>query len=162
MFRVVKFGGSSLATLDRVKNVANITKGIAAEGHPTVLVVSAVGGITDQLIDCARTAEKDGAAAIEKLEKIKERHYDVYPQEMKDRETEKQILVHFEELRDILKAVSLIRVCSGRTMDYIVTYGERLNAQLMTKLLKNSGSLAEYIDAREIILTDRKHDSALI
>ncbi len=162
MFRVVKFGGSSLATLDRVKNVAHITKGIAAEGFPTVLVVSAIGGITDQLIECAKTAEKDGAAAMEKLERIQERHYQVYPEELKDSTTESVILKHFDELRDILKAVSLIRVCSGRTMDYIVTYGERLNAQLMTKMLKNSGSLAEYIDAREIILTDRKHDGARV
>ncbi len=162
MFRVVKFGGSSLATLDRVQNVATITKSIAAEGYPTVLVVSAIGGITDQLIECARSAERDGAAALEKLEEIKERHYQVYPDEMKDRATESAILNHFEELRDILKSISLIRVCSKRTMDYVVTYGERLNAQLMTKLLKNSGSLAEYVDAREIMITDRKHDGARV
>ncbi len=162
MFRVVKFGGSSLATSDRVKNVAGITKSIAAEGHPTVLVVSAIGGITDQLIDCARTAEKNVAAAMDKLEQIKERHYQVYPEEMKDRATENIVITHFEELRDIIKSISLIRVCSERTMDYVVTYGERLNAQLMTKLLKNSGSLAEYIDAREIMLTDRKHDGARV
>lgn len=162
MFRVVKFGGSSLATSDRVKNVANITKGIAAEGYPTVLVVSAIGGITDQLIDCAKTAEKDGVAAAEKLETIKERHYQVYPDEMHDRATESAILQHFEELRDILKSISLIRVCSERTMDYVVTYGERLNAQLMTKLLKSSGSLADYIDARDIMVTDSKHDGARV
>ena len=162
MFRVIKFGGSSLATADRVKNVASITKGIAADGHPTVLVVSAIGGITDQLIDCAKTAQRDGAAAFEKLEKIKERHYDVYPEDMKDRATEQIILNHIEELRDILKAVSLIRVCSGRTLDYIVTYGERMNARLMTRLLKSSGSLSEYVDARDMIITDKKHDGARV
>ncbi|MBN1464313.1 aspartate kinase, partial [candidate division KSB1 bacterium] len=162
MFRVVKFGGSSLATSDRVKNVAAITKGIAAEGHPTIVVVSAIGNITDQLIDCAKTAERNGAAAFDKLDKIKERHYEVYPEEMRDRETEKSIALHFDELHDILKAVSLIRVCSGRTMDYIVSYGERINARLLTKLLKNSGSLADSVDAREIILTDKKHDGARV
>jgi len=162
MFRVIKFGGSSLATADRVQNVADITKTIAAEGVPTVLVVSAIGGITDQLIDCALTAEKDGAGAITKLEKIKERHYDVYPEELKDRDCERWLRTHFEELHDILKAVNLIRVCSERTMDYIVSYGERLNAQLMTTLLKSSGSLAEYVDAREIIITDKKHDGARV
>lgn len=162
MFRVVKFGGSSLATADRVQNVASIAKGVAAEGHPTVLVVSAIGGITDQLIRCAKTAERDGITALQLLESIKERHYEVYPEQMQDPVVDERISAHFEELKDILKAVSLIRVCSGRTMDYIVSYGERLNAQLMTQLLKNSGSLAEYIDARELVLTDKKHDGARV
>lgn len=162
MFRVVKFGGSSLATSDRVKNVATISKSIAAEGFPTVLVVSAIGGITDQLIECAHTAERNGAMAFEKLDKIKNRHYDVYPEEMSERDTEKLILTHFAELNDILKAVSLIRVCSSRTLDYILTYGERLNAQLLTRMLKRSGSLAEYVDAREIIVTDKRHDAARV
>ncbi|MBN1478705.1 bifunctional aspartate kinase/homoserine dehydrogenase I [candidate division KSB1 bacterium] len=162
MFRVVKFGGSSLATSDRVKNVAQITKSIAAEGYPTVLVVSAIGGITDQLIDCARTAEHNSAMAFEKLDKIKSRHYEVYPDEMNEQDTKKLILTYFEELSDILKAVSLIRVCSSRTLDYIVTYGERLNAQLLTRLLKRTGSLVEYIDGREIIVTDKKHDGARV
>jgi len=162
MFRVAKFGGSSLATCDRVKNVAKIIKEIAAEGHPTLLVVSAIGGVTNQLYDCARAAEKDNAQALDILRRIKERHYEVYPEEMKNHDAEKTVLRQFEELKDILKAVSLIRICSNRTMDHILSYGERLNAGLMTQQLKNSGSLAEYVDARDILITDKKEDGARV
>jgi bifunctional aspartokinase / homoserine dehydrogenase 1 len=162
MFKVLKFGGSSLATADRVKNVTHITQAIAAQGFLTVLVVSAIGGITDQLIDCAMTAQKNGAEAMAKLERIKQRHYDVYPRELADRETETIVLTHFEELKDILKAISLIRVCSERALDYVTSYGERLNAQLMTRHLQASGSQAVYIDARDLIVTDKKHDGARV
>ena len=162
MFKVLKFGGSSLATAERIKNVADITRSVSAQGFPTVLVVSAIGGITDQLIDCAKTAEKNGAEAMAKLERIKQRHYDVYPREMAERETESLILAYFEELKDIFKAVSLIRVCSERAMDYLVSYGERLNASLMTRYLSNEGEQALYVDAREIIVTDKKHGGARV
>ncbi|RPH92247.1 MAG: aspartate kinase, partial [Calditrichaeota bacterium] len=162
MFNVVKFGGSSLATAERVKNVATIARAKTGDGDVTILVVSAIGGITDQLIDCAKTAEKNSAVALEKLLRIRQRHYDVYPREMKEAETEKSVLTLFEELKDILKATGLIRVCSERTLDYIVSYGERLNAQLMTRLLLNENSTAEYVDARELIVTDKKHDGARV
>ncbi len=162
MFKVIKFGGSSLATSNRVKNVAHITQSIAKECETTVLVVSAIGGVTDQLIDCARTAEKDGELALQKLQAIKARHYEVYPEEMAVEETEKTILGLFNELHDVLRAVNLIRICSERTMDHVVSYGERLNALLMTRLLESSGAATEYIDAREIIQTTKKQAGARV
>ncbi len=162
MFNVLKFGGSSLASAERVKNAARITRNAAKGGLPTVMVVSAIGGITDQLIDCARTAEKNGPEALEKLERIKQRHYSVYPRELAEPETESLVLGYFEELRDILKAVSLIRVCSERAMDYLVSYGERLNAQLMTRFLINEGETAVYVDARELIITDKRFGGARV
>ena len=106
MFRVAKFGGSSLATCDRVRNVAKITKEIAAQSDTMVLVVSAIGGITDQLIACARIAEKDVQRAQETLQLIKERHYEVYPDEMRKKATETKVLNLFSELDDILKALT--------------------------------------------------------
>jgi bifunctional aspartokinase / homoserine dehydrogenase 1 len=162
MFRVAKFGGSSLATSDRVKNVANITREIAAQCDTMVLVVSAIGGVTDQLIDCAKTAEKNAPLALEKLQLIRDRHYEVYPQEMQDENIKAQVLGLFDELHDILKAVNLIKICSSRTLDHILSYGERLNAQLMANLLTGSEAQAEYIDARTIIQTDKKQSGARV
>ncbi len=162
MYQVIKFGGSSLATAERVNNVADIIKSYAAKGEPVIAVLSAVGGVTDQLLDAAKTAEKDSALAAEKAEAIRNKHYQVYPEELKDPETEQRINSAFDELQDILKAVALVRECSPRTLDHVMSFGERLNAQLMTKLLRNSGSLAEYIDTREIILTDKKHETARV
>ncbi|MDZ7370981.1 MAG: bifunctional aspartate kinase/homoserine dehydrogenase I [candidate division KSB1 bacterium] len=159
---MLKFGGSSLASAERVRNVARITRETFVPGSPTVLVVSAIGGITDQLIDCAKTAEKNGPDAMIKLENIRRRHYEVYPRELNEPETQDIVQTYFEELRDILKAVSLIRVCSERAMDYLVSYGERLNARLMTRFLQNEGAQAVYVDARELIITDKRHGGARV
>ncbi len=162
MLRLLKFGGSSLATRERISNVANIVTKDYSGHFPLVVVLSAVGGITDQLIEASKTAEINGQKALEIIEKIRQRHLDVFSEELKDKKIYNIFLSLFTELQDIIKGVSLVNECSPRTLDMLVSFGERLCAQLMTVLFINKGFNAEYVDARELVITDRKHGGARV
>lgn len=162
MIKVLKFGGTSLGSAERVKTVANIVKEAFEQASPIVVVVSAVGGVTDKLLDCAKTAEKDSNAAQSKIEIIRQRHFEVFLDELKDLNTLEIVTKHFTELQDILKGVSLVRECSLRTNDFVLSFGERLCAQLLTALLKRQNVDAEYVDARDVVVTDNKHGGARV
>jgi len=162
MLRVLKFGGSSLATAERVNNVANIVTGDYSGKEPLILVLSAVGGITDQLILAARTAEAQGARALEIVAAIKQRHYNVFAAQLEDAKINTEITATFTELEDIIKGVSLVRECSVRTLDLVESFGERLCNRLMSVLLAQRGFPAEYVDSRELVLTDRRHGGARV
>ena len=160
MAKVLKFGGTSLGSAERVENVANIVISEKKEGDTIVVVVSAVGGVTDQLLDCARTAEQDGPLALNKIEKIRQRHFDVFGKQLKDEKNLAAATAMFTELQDVIKGVSLVRECSPRTLDFVLSFGERLCAQLMTALLNSKNAKAEYLDARDVVKTDKKHGQA--
>jgi bifunctional aspartokinase / homoserine dehydrogenase 1 len=162
MIKVMKFGGTSVGTKERVQNVSQIISDSYEAGSEIVVVLSAIGGITDQLVDCAQTAEKDSDKTWEKLSKIRSKHLKVYGTQLQDSE----ILIGFEnifsELRNLLTGVSLVRECSLRTMDLVLSFGERLSAYLMTALLNSKKLDAEYVDAREIVITDRQYGGARV
>ena len=162
MIKVLKFGGTSLGTESRVNSVANLVREAFIEASPLVVVVSAVGGVTEQLLECARIAEKDGLLAQSKIEIVRQRHFKVFREELKDKNTLEIISSLFIELQDILKGVSLVRECSPRTTDIVLSFGERLAAQLMTALLKSKNTPTEYIDTRDTIITDNKHGGARV
>ena len=162
MTKVLKFGGTSLGSATRVENVANIIKEKASQASTVVVVVSAVGGVTDLLLDCAKTAEDNGIVARSKLEKIKQRHIDVFERELRDAKTLEAMSAMFAELQDLLKGVNLVRECSSRTMDLLLSFGERLSASLMTAMLRSKTLPAEYLDAREVVITDKRHGGAKV
>ncbi len=161
MLKVMKFGGSSLATRERVNNVADIVTSNFNNG-PLVVVLSAIGGVTDMLIQAAQTAEKDGNKGREYLQQIREKHQQVYPNELKNKAIDGIVDSMFTELHDLLKGVSLVHECSLRTMDYTVSFGERFNCQLMTQLLTDRGFDAEYLDSREVLFTNNVHGGARV
>ncbi len=151
-----------MASGERVNNVADIVTKNYSGNAPVVVVLSAVGGITDQLIEASKTAAINGTKALQITEKIRQRHLDVFSEELKDKKIHDIFLSLFTELQDIIKGVSLVKECSPRTLDMLVSFGERLSAQLMTVLFINKGFDAEYIDARELIVTDRNHGGARV
>ena len=151
-----------MATRDRVNNVADIVTKNYSGNAPIVVVLSAVGGITDQLIAASKMAEMNRQEALEIVEKIRQRHLDVFSEELKDKKIYDIFLALFTELQDIVKGVSLVKECSPRTLDMLVSFGERLCAQFMTVLFARRGYNAEYVDARELVVTDRKHGGARV
>ncbi|NOY60011.1 MAG: bifunctional aspartate kinase/homoserine dehydrogenase I [Calditrichaeota bacterium] len=162
MVKVLKIGGSSLGSKRRVRNVADIIVHSWSEGSILAVVVSAIGGITDQLLDCAHTAEINGELAKKKIEKIRHKHFDVYSEELKDKVTLDRVNTLLDELKDLLKGVSLVRECSPRTLDLVLSFGERLSAFLMTALLRHKGLNAEYVDARDLVITNNNHGNARV
>ena len=160
--KVLKFGGSSVADGERVRAVAAIIAE-AARADRTAVVLSAMKGVTDLLISAARMAEKGSDGLKPALEEIRTRHFDAVrnlfaPADQASALT--PLAVMCNELEEILHGVELIRECSVRTMDLVMSFGERLCCRLAVSYLASAGHAVELVDAREIILTDERFGSA--
>lgn len=162
MVKVIKFGGTSVGSAQRVRSVADIILSDITNNQKLVVVVSAIGGITDQLLTCATTAEKNSESALQQIQTIRLRHFDVFPEELKVKEVLDDVNQSFTELTDIIRGVSLVRECSPRTLDLVLSFGERLSARLMTAFLVRRNIHATYIDTRECIVTNRAHGGARV
>jgi bifunctional aspartokinase / homoserine dehydrogenase 1 len=162
--QVMKFGGTSVGNAECIARVAQIVAKGAQEGH-CVVVVSAMSGVTNQLIEGAKTAQTGnakGAAAV--MNGLRSQH-----------ETALVALVKSEQergrIRETLEAVlaegsrfcegtALLRELSPRTMDTISSLGERLSAPLVSAAVKELGVKSEAVDATDLIVTDEFHGGA--
>ena len=152
--KVLKFGGTSVGS---VESILSLKKIVESQEEDWIVVVSALGGITDKLIKTSNLAlEKGGGYEDEYLEMLK-RHRDiintVITDDLKREELMKKINVLFDELRSILYGVHLIKDLSPKTMAAIVSYGERLSSPIVTALIDG----AEWKDSRTFIKTEYKH-----
>ena len=160
--RVVKFGGSSLADSERLRRAMQIARERLEAGG--VAVFSAMGGTTDVLIGAAREAAggSDPRAAVEEL---RARHVSVVRDLCPPRGqalilTRLQLLL--AELDEVLHGVNLLRECSPRTLDLVMSFGERLMTTITSRLLADLDLDTRLVDARELILTDSHHGSAAV
>ena len=159
--KVLKFGGSSVADAARIESVTEIIRE-AAKGRAAV-VLSAMKGITDMLIEAARKAEEGSEGHKPVLEKIRARHFDAVramftPTDQAVVLTPLALMCN--ELEEILHGVELIRECSARTMDLVMSFGERLSCRLAVAYMQAHGMDAELVDARDIVVTDDHFGSA--
>jgi len=162
--QVLKFGGSS------VKNAENINKVIAIVKdkiriRKTIVVVSALGGITDLLLQCCKLASENNEAYKEKLQEAEHRHL----QTVKDLIplTQQSSILSLvktlcNEIEDICNGIFLLRELSERTKDRVVSYGEILSSQIITAKLKASLSECEWKDSRELIITNSSFGAAAV
>jgi aspartokinase/homoserine dehydrogenase 1 len=129
--KILKFGGSSQATAERVRNVVEIIEAAIAEG-PIAVVVSALGGVTDDLIAASDTAA-GGDRYDESITAIKDRHHTAADELTSSDEVEQVVTFFdevFKELDKVLHGASLVGECTPRTLDAVLSCGERLSAQL--------------------------------
>ena len=162
--KVLKFGGSSLADEKRIAKVRDIISQEVQDDRIAV-VFSAMQGVTDMLIDSARTAESGKAGFLDCLTDIRKKHVQTLEKLIgKDsRERTRENLENlFKELEEILHGVQLIRECSLRNLDLIMSFGERMCCCLVTAYLGENGLEAELIDAKEIILTNDHFGAAQV
>lgn len=152
--KVLKFGGTSVGTIESLQNVKKIVE--SCEGN-VIVVVSALGGITDKLINTAKLASKGDITYIQDYEEIVFRHNKVIegivPPERLD---EVRALTNplLEELGNLLKGISLIKDLSQRTLDIVVSYGERLSSVIVSRIIDN----ATHFDSRDFIKTETQFD----
>lgn len=148
--KVLKFGGSSVGSAQGLQNIKEI---VERQSSPVVVVVSALGGITDTLLETSEIAARGENAYLDKLEEIRERHFNCIAQSVP---AQYQAEIHegattlLEELGNIFRGVSLIQDLSPKTTAAIVSYGERLSSLIISRILHN----AELLDARAIIKTE--------
>ena len=154
---VHKFGGASLADSAAVRRAVAIIQ--SHQREPTVVVVSAMAGVTDALLATAQQAgsgdERTLAALIGQL---RTRHDEVARALLPAGRSRTGMLAHitevFEELEALAAGLHRLRELTPRTADLVVSRGERLSARLLAGALEASGTKARYVDALEVVHTD--------
>ena len=151
--KVMKFGGTSVGSVDSILSVKRI---VEAQQEPVIVVVSALGGITDQLIRTGKMAVDGDPLYQKSFWEIAQRHEDMINAVIEDGKVRRALLaiVHdlLEELRSIYQGVYLIHDLSPKTLAAIVSYGERISSRIVAALVKD----AEWYDSRSFIKTEVK------
>jgi aspartokinase/homoserine dehydrogenase 1 len=157
--KVMKFGGTSVGSASSILKVREI---VEAVGEPVIVVVSAMSGITDQLLLTSRLATQGDYAYEKEYNRIVGRHIETAEQLIADPTIRnyvlKQILSLLDELENILKGVFLVRDLSQKTSDIIVSYGERLSSLIVFNVIPN----ARLFDAREFIKTEKQFKKHIV
>ena len=162
--QVLKFGGSSVANAENINKVVEIIKNNSADTK-TVVVVSALGGITDLLLKTAALAEANDEEYKTLLQEIETKHLqavkDLIPVQQQSAVLSlvKKIC---NEAEDICNGIFLLGELSARTKDKIVSYGELLSSQIIAVKLNSAGLAAEWKDSREVIVTDSNYGMAAV
>ncbi len=162
--KVLKFGGTSVGSIESIKAVINIIK---AEKKPekTVVVVSAFSGITDQLIEVSQLAELGAETYLDMLKGIENRHIEAV-KELISTDREVALLANFKvmftELEDVLHGVYLLKELSAKSLDYVSSFGERLSSLIITDAFIEAGLDTQLADSRHLIRTDRTFNNARV
>lgn len=147
--KVLKFGGTSVGTVESLRNVKQIVESIDG---PVVVVVSALGGLTDRLISTARMAEKADQSYTSELLAMKSRHYDIVNTLVPENERndlKSSLDELFGRLENVYKGISLLEELSPRSLDKVVSFGEMLSSRIIARIIDN----ATLFDSTEFIKT---------
>ncbi len=162
--KVLKFGGSSVATADNINLVVSIIKETISNDK-VVIVVSAMGGITDMLIQCGTLASITDEYYKTKLQEIEQRHLETVKLLIPVSQQSSilsWVKKRCNELEDICNGVFLLGELSDRTKDRIVSYGEHISSQILSSRLKSEGIENVWKDSRELITTDSDFTHATV
>lgn len=157
--KVLKFGGTSVGSVESILNVKKI---VESQSDNVVVVVSALGGITDKLIFTANLAVSGDAAYLSSFEEIEKRHEDIIDSIITDTDVRKALKIKvnalLDELRSIYQGVYLIRDLSPKTSAAIVSYGERLSSTIVAVLIEG----ARWYDSRSFIKTEKRFNKNIL
>ena len=162
--QVLKFGGSS------VSNAVNINKMVAIiqkmkNKDQTIVVVSALGGTTDSLINSVVLASEGDEQYKEKLKEIEHRHLETV-KELIPVTHQSSVLSMVKkscnEMEDICNGVFLLQELSSRTRDRMTSYGELLSSQIISAKLNAVGAGNEWVDSRKLIVTNSNFENAVV
>lgn len=154
--KVLKFGGTSVGSVESILSLKAIVEK-EAQKQPIIVVVSALGGITDKLIATSVLAQKGDETWKDEFQAMMERHHKMIDTIITNPRKREQLFnivdSLFEQLRSIYFGVYLIHDLSKKTQDAIVSYGERLSSNIVATLVQG----AKWYDSREFIKTVRKN-----
>lgn len=162
--KVLKFGGTSVANAENISKVLNILEK-ESKKHKIAVVVSALGGTTDMLIETGTLATNRDEKYLSVYKKIVDRHNDAVEELIKGKAKEivlKQINAKLEELKQILQGLYLINEFSNKTIDKIVSFGELLSSYIISEALQQTLKRSSLKDSRELIITDSTFTNAVV
>src|SRR3989344_2218088 len=161
--KVLKFGGTSMGSGAAMERVVGIISAPRTSAVVRAVVVSAMSGVTDILIKVATLAARKDATYKKHLDALECRHLDTVDALVSKKNrahARAEIEKTFRYLNEAATGVALMRDLSPQTLDYVMSYGERLSAHILTEVLNDRGTRAEYLNARKLIVTDGNFGSA--
>ena len=157
--KVMKFGGTSVGSATSILNLKNI---VEAEQQPVVVVVSALGGITDKLIKTSQMAAAGDAEYVNEFQEIVTRHYELISAVIPEDKAKRELLVKVDallhDLGNIYQGIFLINDLSPKSEAMIVSYGERISSLIVAVLIKD----AKHYDSRSFIKTETKRGKYIL
>lgn len=162
--KVLKFGGTSVGSVESIQTLLDILKKENSDSETPVIVLSAMGGVTNLLVEMAENAasSKSYSAQLVELEK---RHFDVIKELIgvsRQNPVFTKLKLFFNELEDLLQGVSSLKELTPRTKDLILSYGERCSAYMISKIAEQEFPKSIFVDSSELIKTDDNFGKAII
>jgi len=136
--KVLKFGGSSVGTPERIENVINILK--SYKNTRIAVVFSAFQTVTDNLIKLGELAKSSDESYLKLLDEVKQKHINTVDKlisKTKSKKAKKYVDELFADLSEMLKGVFLLRELTPRTLDYLTSFGERLSCFIISETLNS-------------------------
>jgi aspartokinase/homoserine dehydrogenase 1 len=163
--KVLKFGGTSVANAERILQVIDIVKSRISDG-PVFVVVSAFGGVTNQLEEIAQLALNKNRDFIPKIEALKSRHTEASRALIKNesalRNTDQLITRVFSEIGDLTNGIALVEELTPKMRARLMSTGELLSSEVIFQAFLEHGLNTGYADTRNLIITDRNHLQAKV
>jgi len=163
--RILKFGGSSVGTPERILQVIDILQSYLYKELLSAVVFSAFQGVTDNLIALSKKAIAGDNSYLDAIDELQQRHLKAINKlipEANNKLVTKKILEMFDQLRELTQGVFLLKELTNRTLDNIVSFGERFSCIIITEAMITRGLKVEYLDTRNIIKTDSNFGNAKV
>lgn len=162
--KVLKFGGTSVGSVSSITTLLQIVKNEVEQGERPVVVLSAMSGVTNLLINMAEEAAK-GNEFTAQLAELERRHFDVV-KNLLDIQNQNpaftRLKIHFNQLEELLQGVLTLRELTAKTRDLIVSFGERCSTLMISKIAAQHFGNAFFVDASEVIKTDSAFGNARV
>jgi len=154
---VIKFGGTSVGSVESLRKIKSILEERVANDDELFVVVSAFGGVTNQLEEILEKAAKDNPAYLEILQRIADRHIET-TRELIQSELLKEVLTHVErllaELKNLITGIQTVQEITQKSSDKVLSFGERLSSLIIHHFLQQTFEEIKLIDPLEIIVVD--------
>src|SRR5918998_1441910 len=162
---VMKFGGTAVDSSDKVRHIAQLVLS-HKKGNEIVCVVSAVRGMTDGLLSIADSVKRGDKASLDEfVKKCTNTHMQIAEGAISDKKLKSEALATVKkiirELEDVLGGIVLLGEVTAKSLDYLMSFGERLSTPIVSFALQDLGMKSEYLTGKEVgILTDSNFGEA--
>ena len=162
---VMKFGGTSVGSIEAYQQVIQIVADAKKDWQQIIVVISAMSGITNLLIESAKQASMCNNHCYEQAAKtLQERHHQILNTLVSDtslrENTQQEIEALITNFSNFCQAISVLGEATPRAMDAVVSLGERMNVRLLAAILQSAGIAAQYVESSQCIITDHHFQSA--
>jgi len=162
--KILKFGGTSVGSVESIQTLLNILKDEASGKDKPVVVLSAMSGVTNLLIAMAEDAAT-GNDFTPQLAQLERRHFEVVKSLLDIQHQNPaftRLKIHFNQLEDLLQGVLTLRELTPKTRDLVLSYGERCSTLMISKIAAQYFPEALFVDASELIKTDSSFGQAKV